>query len=453
LASVAAGIVLGCGALSGAASAAQAQSRGKALLEDYVHEPMPPGFQVINVDLEGAVYADANGKTLYQWPISSLRNGDAGDPKGKVTCDDKKYIDNAGLMSPYPGGLELPEVDSRPSCAEVWPGVLAAPDAKPIGRWSLLTRSDGRKQWAYDGQAVYTSVLDKRPGDAFGGSRKRGGGEMGALRHPLGPPPDVPPQFAVRTLNTGRLLVIAATGRSIYSSDKDTATRSNCDTRCLQEWTPVPAPAQVHPQGEWTIIENSPGTKQWAFRGKPVYTHNLDNIQESLEGSDVPGWHNVYTQPAPAWPKVFTLNDNQAGQVLGDARGMTLYVYNCNDDAIDQQACNHPTNPQAYRFAICGRGDVDLCLKNFPYVIAAKDAKSDSHIWGVMDINPRTGKIAKPGEAGSLHVWAYRDRPIYLCGRDKKPGDIECDTWGEFGGARDGYKAMWIRDDFGGSAG
>ncbi len=103
----------------------------------------------------------ANGKTLYSWPITNLRNGDAGEQKGKPTCDDHKYTENAGLMSPYPGGLELPEVETRPSCTDVWPPVLAKPNAKPVGKWTILDRKDGSKQWAYDGYALYTSVLDR----------------------------------------------------------------------------------------------------------------------------------------------------------------------------------------------------------------------------------------------------------------------------------------------------
>jgi predicted lipoprotein with Yx(FWY)xxD motif len=442
------------GVLAAAAfMALPASAQNKAQLEDYVREPMPPGFQVVVAEFEGPVYADASGKTLYQWPITSLRNGDAGEPKGKPSCDDHKYTDNAGLMSPYPGGLELPEVATRPSCIQVWPPVYASDDAKPVGKWTIVTRHDGKKQWAYNGQALYTSILDHGPGDTFGGSHKSEASEAGALRTPVGPPPNVPAQFAVRTVPTGRIVIIGATGRSVYSFDKDTATKSNCDTDCLREWAPVLAPETVQPQGEWSIIESSPGVKQWAFRKKPVYTHVLDTEAHGLEGSDVPGWHNVYTQAAPPPPKGFTVNDMQSGQVLGDARGMTIYVYNCNDDAVDQLSCNHPNDPQEYRFAICGRGDPALCLRNFPYVIAPKDAKSGSHIWSTMDIDPKTGKKAQAGTAGALHVWAYRDRPVYYCARDKKPGDIECDTWGEFNGARNGFKAFWLRDDFGRNAG
>ena len=49
----------------------------------------------------------------------------------------------------------------------------------------------------------------------------------------------------------------------------------------------------------------------------------LDAQGRSLEGSDVPGWHNVFTQVAPSPPKGFTVQDTVSGQVLwGDA----LYV-------------------------------------------------------------------------------------------------------------------------------
>ncbi len=136
-------------------------------------------------------------------------------------------------MSPYPGGLELPEVETRPSCTDVWPPVIAKPNAEPVGKWTILERKDGRKQWAYDGYALYTSVLDRGPGDVFGGSDMRGTSEAGAQRKPMGPPPNIPPQFAVRTVATGHLLTIGATGRSVYYSDHDAPGKSNCDLKCL----------------------------------------------------------------------------------------------------------------------------------------------------------------------------------------------------------------------------
>ncbi len=436
------------------AAAAHAQTRTKEPVEDYVREPMPPGIQVVVAELEGPVFADAGGKTLYTWPLNAVRNGDLGERRNEPSCDATRYRVNTGLQSPYPAGLELPDVDARPSCIDYWPPVYAPADAKPVGSFTVVTRKDGKTQWAYEGYALYTSHLDERPGDVRGGTkwwRKGGDGrETGVLRVPAGPPPAIPPQFDVNQIASGRLLVTAANDRSIYVYDKDTAAKSNCDAACLREWAPVLAPENVKPQGEWAIIENSPGVKQWTFRGKPIYTHLLDSIPHSREGSDVPGWHNVFTQKAPPAPKGWAVHGNREGEVLSDEQGRTIYIYRCNDDAADQLACDHPTQPQVYRLSICGKGDAALCNKMFPYVIAAKDARSDTRIWSTIDIDPKTGGKVAAGAPGSLHVWAYRDRPVYTCARDRKPGDIECDSWGELFGLRNGFKAFWIRDDFGG---
>jgi predicted lipoprotein with Yx(FWY)xxD motif len=217
----------------------------------------------------------------------------------------------------------------------------------------------------------------------------------------------------------------------------------------LKEWTPVLAPATAEELGEWTTVEASPGIKQWAFRGKPLYTYNLDPRTRSVLGSDVPGWHNVYMQRALPPPNDFTVQDSRLGQVLADARGRTIYLYNCSDDAVDQLACDHPETPQEYRMAICGNGDPKLCGKTFPYVTAAAaNARSDSKLWSVMAIDPNTGRRAAAGAAGAISVWAYRDRPVYTYGDDREPGDADGDAYGEFNGFRNGYKAFWLRDDF-----
>ena len=53
-------------------------------------------------------------------------------------------------------------------CAALWPPAMAAADAKPDGDFSIVTRDDGSKQWAYKGKPVYTYSADKKPGDTTG---------------------------------------------------------------------------------------------------------------------------------------------------------------------------------------------------------------------------------------------------------------------------------------------
>ena len=53
-------------------------------------------------------------------------------------------------------------------CAGNWPPLLAAADAKASGDWSVVTRDDGGKQWAYKGKPLYTWSKDAKPGDKTG---------------------------------------------------------------------------------------------------------------------------------------------------------------------------------------------------------------------------------------------------------------------------------------------
>lgn len=417
--------------------------------EEYVPEPTPPGVKAVPTEADGNVFADASGHTLYIWPQHEQRNGNAGEDKGKPLCDNTVAKETMGWMSPYPPGLELPELDTRPTCAQMWPPMIAAADAQPIGKWSIVKNPGGGRQWAYDGMAVYTSVLDTQPGDVMGGHSRKVRSDGASIRVPIGPTPNVPSQFEVVSVATGRMVTLKS-GYSIYAWDRDGANKSNCTGKCLEQWEPVLAPDYARPNGEWSVFERSPGIKQWAFRKRPVYTYIGDWKARAMDGADVAGWHNVYTKMQPEPPRgFFTVQDSRSGEVLADARGMTVYIYYCGEDSLHQLACDHPGAPQVYRFAVCGKKfDAADCVKTFPYVVAPKDAKSGSRLWSAMYIDPMTGKKAGRADAGAVYVWAYRDRPVYTFSGDKQPGDINADGWGEATGKRNGFKAFWLRDAF-----
>ena len=57
-------------------------------------------------------------------------------------------------------------------CAALWPPALAAPDAKPEGDLTIVTRDDGAKQWAYKGKPISLYSADKKAGDAAGDNFK-----------------------------------------------------------------------------------------------------------------------------------------------------------------------------------------------------------------------------------------------------------------------------------------
>src|SRR6202008_4016680 len=107
---------------------------------------------------------------------------------------------------------------------------------------------------------------------------------------------------------------------SVYSYDGDSRNKSSCYDACLDGWQPILAAAYARPVGDWTTFERAPGVRQWAFRGMPLYRHLGDPKIHGMDGSDVQGWHNVYTQTAPEAPKGFALKDTTIGVVLGDAQ-------------------------------------------------------------------------------------------------------------------------------------
>jgi predicted lipoprotein with Yx(FWY)xxD motif len=53
-------------------------------------------------------------------------------------------------------------------CATNWPPLMAAASDQPSGNYTIITRDDGSKQWAYKGKPLYFWVKDAKPGDKTG---------------------------------------------------------------------------------------------------------------------------------------------------------------------------------------------------------------------------------------------------------------------------------------------
>ncbi len=53
-------------------------------------------------------------------------------------------------------------------CATSWPPLAAMATDKASGDYTIVTRDDGAKQWAYKGKPLYLWANDKKPGDKTG---------------------------------------------------------------------------------------------------------------------------------------------------------------------------------------------------------------------------------------------------------------------------------------------
>jgi predicted lipoprotein with Yx(FWY)xxD motif len=95
--------------------------------------PQEAPAQVISTS-RGVMLVDLKGMTLYYF--------DHDDSGNKSNCDT--------------------------ACTQRWTPLAAPADAQAIGDFTIITRNDGSRMWAYRYRPLYTSATDKAPGDANG---------------------------------------------------------------------------------------------------------------------------------------------------------------------------------------------------------------------------------------------------------------------------------------------
>lgn len=86
--------------------------------------------------------------------------------------------------------------------------------------------------------------------------------------------------------------LVDASGKALYTYDKDAEGKSNCNDKCAQNWPPLAAKADAKAEGDWTIVKRDDGASQWAYKGKPLYTWVKDEKPGVAGGDGVGGvWH------------------------------------------------------------------------------------------------------------------------------------------------------------------
>ena len=94
-------------------------------------------------------------------------------------------------------------------------------------------------------------------------------------------------------------ILVDLKGRGLYSYDGDVdPKRSLCINQCRLLWPPIAASAEAKPKGQFTIVARPDGTRQWAYRGKPLYRWVSDQKRGDAAGDGIMGvWHLVKLPP------------------------------------------------------------------------------------------------------------------------------------------------------------
>jgi len=85
-------------------------------------------------------------------------------------------------------------------------------------------------------------------------------------------------------------------GATLYTFDKDAAGsgKSACNGPCAANWPPLAAQASDTGAGDWTIVTRDDGSKQWAYKGQPLYTYAKDAKPGDATGDGKGSvWHIV----------------------------------------------------------------------------------------------------------------------------------------------------------------
>jgi predicted lipoprotein with Yx(FWY)xxD motif len=94
----------------------------------------------------------------------------------------------------------------------------------------------------------------------------------------------------VKTTSLGPTLVDAK-GMTLYTWGNDTIPgKSACNGQCAANWIPLAAEASAAPMGDWTVVARDDGAKQWAYKGKPLYTYKSDSNAGDVTGNGKGKW-------------------------------------------------------------------------------------------------------------------------------------------------------------------
>jgi predicted lipoprotein with Yx(FWY)xxD motif len=90
--------------------------------------------------------------------------------------------------------------------------------------------------------------------------------------------------------------LVGANDMTLYTFDKDTAGsgKSVCNGGCATNWPPLMARAEDKASGDWSIITRDDGSKQWAYKGKPLYFWTKDAKPGDRGGEGINQiWHTA----------------------------------------------------------------------------------------------------------------------------------------------------------------
>ena len=295
-------------------------------------------------------------------------------------------------------------------CAKAWPPAVVPAGAKAFGEWSIVNRTDGTKQWAYEGKPLYAFVKDTIPGERKGDDLAEKAWSIARFEGAE----ELKPPFGINVAESdyaNGYVLVDSRRMTIYTFDGNPARNAQaCATSsCPNHWQPVVAAQLANAKGDFTIIASADGGKQWAFRGKPLYTYSGDVKSGDTAGVGMDKKYQVAVLAKHFIPKQATIRDDSArGAIIATADGMTLYRRDTSFHQPDGHGLpgSTPGSPMVGH-AMSTKSCIDDCLVNWKPFVPAAGAQASGY-WDIVS------------RADGSKQWAYKGFALlHLHGRQE----------------------------------
>jgi len=184
-------------------------------------------------------------------------------------------------------------------------------------------------------------------------------------------------------------------GMTLYSHASN-AGDATCADECLGQMLPALAPKGAMSIGDWSLHARADGTRQWVYRGAPLFRFKGDAAIGDANGAG-DAWHTAALRPAAGMVLRAGIDvreiDDAGGTVLVDSSGLTVYA--SNREAAHEAPCAGSGGCRAHWRPLQAGG----------IAVAAGD----------FSVISRDDGIAQ---------WAYRGKPLYTFDGDTKPLDV-----------------------------
>jgi len=359
----------------------------------------PPGITLIDVTkfVDGSSnqflwrrLGDANGKPLYTY--------DQEAETGKAICVGE--------------------------CAKEFAPLVAPANAHAFGDWTIVTRDDGVKQWAYQRQPLYLFTGVDPVGEPAANNTALLGADNPEFMQPgssIYSPKQgwkraayMPERTTAAPAEVELVSLATANGYGfVDTTNKKPTYVLKAAPKDPSKWTPIYTTSLSLPIGDFTVIKREDGTRQWAYKGDPLYTYTGDYSMSDTNGSAADKSAQVALAFRHFTPESINIRVFEGrGPLMVNKDGMAVYT----QSRYHLQYGGRETR-DGYRYnysagkAVGTRGCVGECLKTWRPVAAPANAVA-SGFWEVAM------------RADGTRQWAYKGSPLYTYVGDKKPGDI-----------------------------